>query len=279
MTDHFITEDGLSLAFDDQGSGHPLLCLAGLTRNMDDFAPVVAGFAGTARILRLDSRGRGRSQHDPDFHNYNIAQEARDAIALLDHLELETVSILGTSRGGLIAMVLAASHPERIHGAILNDIGPAVEERGLSEIMAYLGQKTAFRSHDEAVRALPSAMSPAFTDVPEATWRAFSEALWSETAEGLELRYDPALRDAIVAQSSEEGAVPDLWPLYDALATRPIALIRGENSNILSRETAKEMHRRQPALVLAEIAGRGHVPFLDEPAAQAVIADYLDRVG
>ncbi len=279
MTETFTTTDGLTLAYDDQGEGHPLLCLAGLTRNMDDFAPVVAAFASRARILRLDSRGRGLSQYDPDYNNYNIAQEAQDVIALLDHLGLESVSILGTSRGGLIAMALAASHPSRLHGAILNDIGPVVEAHGISDILRYIGLKPTFKSHDEAVRKLPAAMAPDFLDVPEASWRAFSEALWSVGPDGLDLRYDPALRDAVLAQSAEDGTLPEIWPLYEALATRPVALIRGENSNILSRATAEEMRRRQPALILAEVAGRGHVPFLDEPAAQAVIAEYLDRVG
>jgi pimeloyl-ACP methyl ester carboxylesterase len=276
VTRHFRTTDGLRLAYDDRGAGRPLLCLAGLTRNMADFEPVLPALDGAARVIRLDSRGRGRSDRAPDHRSYSLAQEAVDAIALLDHLEIPRASVLGTSRGGLIAMTLAASHPDRLAGAILNDIGPVVEPAGLAAIMGHLGRRPPYASYAEAAARLPEDMAPAFRNVPPAAWRAHAERLWIETPEGLDLRYDPALRTAVEAQSAT-GPAPDLWPLFEALAARPLALIRGANSDLLSAATAAEMRRRAPEMIVAEVPDRGHVPFLDEPAALAAIRAWLAR--
>ncbi|RYH10548.1 alpha/beta fold hydrolase [Tropicimonas sp. IMCC6043] len=277
MTQFFTTDDGLRLAYDDQGSGHPLLCLPGLSRNMADFLPVVASFADRARILRLDNRGRGQSDRDPDYRNYNVLREGMDALALLDHLGLEKVSILGTSRGGLIAMGLAASCPDRLAGVILNDIGPVVEPEGLADIASYIGMRPGYASYDDATERLPAAMAPRFQGVPRETWRAHAEALWIETPEGLDIRYDPALRRSIL-EAAADGTLPEIWPLFEALAPLPVGLIRGANSNILSADTAAEMCRRHPGILFGEVADRGHVPFLDEPAALGIIEKYLDEV-
>ena len=275
MTEFFTTRDGLRLAFDDRGRGHPLLCLAGLTRNMADFASVAEAFGGRARIIRLDSRGRGQSAFDPDYRNYTVAQEAADALALLDHLGLERASILGTSRGGLIAMVIAATAPDRLAGVILNDVGPVVAREGLSDIFGYIGFRPVYTDYDDAADKLPAAMAPAgFADIPRARWRAFAEALYIERPDGLDLRYDPALRTAILEQA-QGGELPEIWPLFEALAPRPVALIRGANSRLLSPETAAEMRRRLPGMLCTEVAGRGHVPFLDEPESVATIESYL----
>lgn len=277
MTQFFTTPDGLRLAYDEHGTGHPLLCLAGLSRNMADFNPVVTGFAARARIIRLDSRGRGQSDYDPDFNKYTVAQECQDVLALLDHLGLDTVSILGTSRGGLIAMTLATTAPDRLHGAVLNDIGPVVNTDGLTHILGYIGKTPGYADYDDAVAKLPAAMAPDFVNVSPETWRAFAEALWVETPDGLDIRYDANLLKAIEAQASD-GTLPEIWPFFDALATKPTGLIRGGNSNLLSAETTAEMRRRQPEMIFAEVPDRGHVPFLDEPESRKAIADYLDRV-
>ncbi len=276
MTARFTTSDGLSLAYDDAGAGHPLLCLAGLTRNMADFDAVKARFGGAARIVRLDARGRGLSDRAPDWRSYSLPREAQDALELLDHLGLERASILGTSRGGLVAMMLGASHADRLAGAILVDIGPVIEPAGLEPILGFIGLPPVWKTYAEAAAALPEAMAPRFSGVPEATWRAHAERLWEEGPEGLSLRYDPRLRDALL-EGAQDGALPDLWPLYEALADKPIALIRGANSDLLSPDTAAEMRRRRPDLVFAEVPGRGHVPFLDEPESVAAIAAHLER--
>lgn len=276
MIQHFDAPDGLRLAYADEGAGHPILCLAGLTRNMRDFEPVVERFAGRARIIRMDLRGRGASAFDPDHGNYNPVVEGRDALALLDHLGLARVTILGTSRGGLIALGLGNSHAHRLHGVILNDIGPVIDARGLAVIMGYLGSRPGYASYEDAADRLPGAMAPRFANVPRATWRAYAERLWREAPDGLDLRYDPHLRTAVIEQSAT-GALPDLWPLFDGLKAMPSALIRGANSDLLSPETAAEMRRRHPEMLYAEVPDRGHVPFLDEPEAVGLIETYLER--
>lgn len=276
MTDTFTTADGIRLAYDVQGAGAPLLCLAGLTRNMDDFEPAVEHFASRAQIIRLDSRGRGASDH-ADPATYTIPQESADALALLDHLGLERAAILGTSRGGLIAMVLAATAKERLAGVLLNDIGPELDPKGLAHIMDYLGRPSAYRSYDDAAAKLPKALGAQFPDVSFDQWRTYARRIWNEGPRRLELRYDPRLRDAVEA-ASVTGDVPDMWPLFDALDGLPLALLRGENSNLLTRACRDEMQRRRPDMIAAEVANRGHVPFLDEPESLSVIERFLAEI-
>lgn len=269
--------DGLRLAYDDQGSGAPLLCLPGLTRNMDDFEPVLEAYGDRARVIRMDFRGRGASDYG-DPATYQIPQEAADVVALLDHLGLDKVCILGTSRGGLVAMVMASFARDRLSGVIFNDVGPKIMAEGLAAIMDYIGKPPAFRTLTEAAAALPQVYDGAFHNVPDSTWAAMARRIWREEGGALHLRYDPRLRDA-VAPAFEPGAVlPDLWPLFDMLAGLPVGLIRGAHSNILSAETAAEMCSRRPDMAFAELADRGHVPFLDEPESQTVIDAVLGQL-
>jgi len=277
MTATFTATDGRRLAYADEGSGTPLLCLAGLTRNMADFAPVRDAFADRARILRLDARGRGASEFDADWRNYNLVREGRDALELLDHLGLGRAAILGTSRGGLLALTLGVGHAERLSGVALVDIGPAIDASGLAGILAGLGVRPGYADYEDAADRLPAAMAPAFARVPRETWRAFAERVWVARPDGLDLRYDPNLRKAVL-EASATGALPDLWPLFDNLAAMPTALIRGANSPLLTAETAAEMCRRQPDMIFTEVPDRGHVPFLDEPSAVAAIARFLAAV-
>lgn len=273
----FVTSaDGLKLAYDVQGAGAPLLCLPGLTRNMEDFEPVVDAFAGRAQVIRMDFRGRGASDWG-DPASYQVPVEAGDVVTLLDHLGVERVTILGTSRGGLVALVMAAMARERIAGVIFNDIGPEVMPEGLAYIMDYLGKPPKARTLAEAAAAFPRHYAPAFRDVPAATWEAMARRLFVEEGGRLVNRYDPRLREAVAPAFAPDAVAPDLWPLFDALAGAPLGLIRGAGSNILSAETAAEMRRRRPDMAFAELADRGHVPFLDEPEAVAVIDTVLEQ--
>ena len=274
---HFTTGDGLRLAYRDEGAGTPVLCLAGLTRNMADFDFVARDFADRARIIRLDTRGRGESDFDPQYLNYNIVREGQDALELLDHLGLDRAAMLGTSRGGLIGLLLAQSHPDRLTGLCLNDIGPVIEPAGLAFIFSYLGVTPTHADHEAAADALVASTAATFPGVPRARWRLHAERIWRETGSGLALRYDANLRQSLIEQSAT-GAITDLWPLFDALAGKPVALIRGQHSDILSAATAAEMARRRPDLIHAEVPRRGHVPFLDEPESQAVIAAFLEAL-
>ncbi|WP_342773829.1 alpha/beta hydrolase [Histidinibacterium lentulum] len=256
--------------FFDEGAGPPVLCLAGLTRNADDFAHVLPHL-GEHRVIRLDARGRGRSERPADFTTYNVLREGHDAMELIDHLGLDRVAIIGTSRGGLVAMTLAASHRERLSAVVLNDIGPIVGVAGLARIMGYVGREPDLPDLAAGARALAEAEARSFPDVPPDRWAAEAAARWEETPEGLRNRYDPALHTALMQQSAA-GALPDLWMFFEALREVPTGAIRGANSDILSAETLEEMQRRHPGLVSATVPDRGHVPFLDEPASLGVIS-------
>lgn len=273
----FTTSDGLSLAYADEGRGPALLCLPGLTRNSEDFAPVVEHFAPDWRVIRLDPRGRGASDHDPDPANYSVPVEARDALELLDHLDLKRVPILGTSRGGLLALAIAATVPQRLAGVLFNDIGPVIEPEGLARIGTYLGRTPPYPDLDAAAVAFEAGSRAQFPGMTVAEWRTQAARTWRETEDGLALRYDAALREPFLA-TMQGGALPDLWPFFDALPQVPLALLRGANSDLLSAATAAEMQARRPDLVVTEVADRGHVPFLDEPESLRAIAAFLARV-
>jgi pimeloyl-ACP methyl ester carboxylesterase len=267
----FQTTDGLTLHYTDEGAGTPVLCLAGLTRNGSDF-DYVAPYLDGVRLIRLDYRGRGKSGWAKDWSTYSIPVEARDVLELMDALALEQVAILGTSRGGLIAMALAATVPDRLLGVCLNDIGPEIAESGLEDIRNYLGVPPTAKTLEAATK-MRAALLPGFEDVPEDRWREEVEKHYVETEEGLAFNYDPKLRDAVLEAGAQP--VPDLWPLFDALTPLPCCLIRGANSNLLMAETAAEMQKRNPEMIYAEVPKRGHVPFLDEAEALDALNEWL----
>ena len=266
----FTTSDGLRLHYEDRGSGQPILCLAGLTRTSRDF-DYVAPHLSDARMIALDYRGRGQSDW-ADPASYTIQTEGRDALELLDHLGIERAAIIGTSRGGLIAMLLAAVAKDRLAGICLNDIGPEIAAEGLKGIRGYVGRNPAARTHEEAL-AGRAALMPGFANVPESRWREEVMKHYEETPDGLVITYDPALARTLEG----DGAVPDLWPLFDAAEGLPLACIRGANSDLLTPETVAAMQERRPDMIYAEVPDRGHVPFLDEPEALRAIAQWRDR--
>ncbi|WP_424944777.1 alpha/beta fold hydrolase [Aliiroseovarius crassostreae] len=269
----FVAADGVKIAYRDEGEGVPVLALSGLTRNSNDFNFVAPHLDGV-RLIRMDYRGRGQSDWAPHT-TYTIPHEAQDALALLDHLGIARAAILGTSRGGLIAMGLAATMRERLIGVCLNDIGPDLDPQGLSYIMSYLGRRPAWRAFGSIVAMRKAAMAEAgFRNVPDARWEEEVSYLYEERDGTWENRYDPALRTAV----EEAGAqpMPDLWPLYEALNGLPLALIHGANSDLLTDETVAKMRARIPDLRYAKVADRGHVPFLDEPEALEVILKWVE---
>ncbi len=269
----FLAVDGTRLHYLDEGDGPPLLCLAGLTRTSLDF-DYVKPHLPPCRLIRMDYRGRGRSGWS-GAESYTIPQEAQDALALLDHLGLERAPILGTSRGGIIAMVLAATAKDRLSGVCLNDIGPDLSTEGLDAIRDYIGRRPNAPNYEAAIAARASLMA-GFENVPMSRWAEEVTLHYRQRPDGLDITYDPALRDAVLTAS--EALAPDLWPLFDALADLPIALIRGANSNLLTAKTADKMQARRPDLIRADVPGRGHVPFLDEPESITTIHDWWDTL-
>ncbi|MCB1373806.1 MAG: alpha/beta hydrolase [Rhodobacteraceae bacterium] len=273
----FVTSDGLSLAYTDEGEGLPVLCLPGLTRNGADFDELAAALKGRYRLIRLTLRGRGASDRDPDPTNYNVGIEARDVAEFLDHLGLKRVMIVGTSRGGLIAMVLAATAKDRLAGVLLNDVGPELAPEGLANILSYLGIEPKAKSYEEAVEALKKRMGARFPGLTDAKWTSLARRWFDEGPEGLVLNYDARIRDNIEATAGQ--AAPNMWPLFDALDGVPLAVVRGMNSDLLTAETVEKMRKRRRDLIVGEVPDRGHVPFLDEPEALAALASLVARVG
>ena len=273
----FTTSDGLGIAYSDEGTGLPILCLPGLTRNGSDFDELAATLGGRYRLIRLTLRGRGASDRDSDFMNYNVAVEGRDVLEFLDHLGLDRVVIVGTSRGGIIAMALATVAKARLAGVLLNDVGPELAPEGLDNIMSYLGIAPRARSYEEVVPALKARMGARFPGVDDAKWLSLARRWFDEGPEGLALNYDPQIRDALEA-GMKAAPGGDMWALFDALEGVPLAVVRGANSDLLSPATLAKMKERRPDLIVAEVPDRGHVPFLDEPEALAALAALLARV-
>ncbi|QEU10539.1 alpha/beta fold hydrolase [Paracoccus yeei] len=266
----FSAADGTRLAYRDDGRGKVLLALAGLTRDGRDF-DYLARHLPDVRLIRLDSRGRGGSDRaDPE--TYTVAQEARDALALLDHLRIGRAAVIGSSRGGLLGMSMVALAPERVAGLCFNDVGPVLQRDGLMRIGTYMGVKPAVATLAEAADRMAAA-NPGFQNVPPLRWEEEAVRHYVQTPDGLALPYDPALR--IGFDRAMAAPLPELWPLFDACAGIPLALIRGANSDVLARATADAMQARRPDLIRAELPGRGHVPFLDEPEALAAILRWL----
>ncbi len=272
----FTTSDGLELAYEDEGEGTVLLCLPGLTRNARDFDDL-AGAINGVRIVRLTYRGRGESDYDPNYANYNVPQEAKDALELLDHLKIEKAVFVGTSRGGIIAMLTAAMAKDQMSGVVLNDIGPEINADGLGRIMDYLGVQPKAKTFEQAAAGLRANMGAEFPKLTDAEWIVQAKRWMEMTPDGMRLSYDPKLRDAMLDQESQPQ--PDLWPLFDAMEGLPLALIRGANSDLLDEKSVVEMQRRRPDMIYANVPDRGHVPFLDEPEAVVAIEKLIGQVG
>ncbi|MBP2148644.1 alpha/beta hydrolase [Xanthobacter autotrophicus DSM 597] len=270
--DTFHAQDGASLAFSDVGTGRPLLALAGFTRNSRDF-DYLGRHLHDVRLIRLDSRGRGESQWT-GADTYTALQESDDAIALLDHLAIPRAAVIGSSRGGILAMLMAMKAPARVAGVCLNDVGPVMERAGLERIGAYIGVEPAVTTLEEIADRMPQAM-PGFHHVPELRWEEETIRRYVQTETGIALPYDPDLR--LSFQKALAAPPTDAWPLFDACAGVPVALIRGANSDVLSAGAAAAMAARRPDLIYAEVPDRGHTPFLDEPEALAAIREWLDR--
>lgn len=272
---HFTAPDSLSLWYEDTGEGLPLLCLSGLTRTTRDFDHVAPHLSGV-RMIRMDYRGRGKSDW-AEWKTYDPAVEMADALKLLDDLGVEKAAVLGTSRGGLIGMMMSATRKDRLLGLAMNDVGAVVSGAGLQAIRGYLGKHPEQATVEEAARAKMAQNAAAFPGVPLERWITEVENATDMTPEGLRLNYDPGLVTATEAGGPVEGDIA-LWPLFEAIAPLPCAVIHGENSDLLTRETVEEMARRNPDLIVAHVPDRAHIPFLDEPEALAALTAWLEQL-
>ncbi|MGH1466464.1 MAG: alpha/beta fold hydrolase [Cognatishimia sp.] len=268
---HFKTSDGLNLFYSDKGQGIPVLCLAGLTRNSSDFSYIDGKLDGI-RLIKMDYRGRGRSDWAQDFSSYNIPRESQDALELMDFLGLEKFAIIGTSRGGLCAITMGAMTQNRLLGVAFNDIGPDLNLDGLKVIMDYIGRNPPWQTMAQATAERHSVMA-GFANVPQSRWREEVDKFYHQTENGLIINYDPKLRDAILAVPLDSA--PDLWPFFNALSDLPIAVLRGENSDLLTAETFQKMRITLPNAIMVTVKDRGHVPFLDEPESLETLRTWV----
>lgn len=272
----YVVPDGLRLHYRDYpGSAErlPLICLPGLTRNARDFEAFAERYSPGFRVLAPDFRGRSLSDRDPQPLRYNPVTYVGDVLQLLDQLAVPQAVFVGTSLGGIVTMLVAATAPQRVAGAILNDVGPELSEAGLERIRGYVGKGERFTDWDEAARALAAINR----NIPE----SFTPADWLKTAhrncrqdnDAVVFDYDPAIAVPFAAVKAAPGV--DMWPLFHALALHPLLLLRGEVSDLLSAEAFDRMRAAAPEARFAVVRGVGHAPMLDEPEAIAAIDAFL----
>lgn len=269
-------EDGLRLHVADypgaDEGAQVLLCLPGLTRNGRDFARLAERLAAQGyRVLCPDQRGRGLSDRDPNPANYAPPRYVADMAWLLDRLGIAQVTVIGTSLGGMMGVMLAAWQPARVRGVVLNDVGAVLEPAGLARIAGYVGRQPAVASLEEAILLTRTANEAVFPDWQYADWRDMVLATWRGEGGQWVPDYDPAIAQGLANGS----AAPPLWPLFEAVKELPMLLLRGALSDLLSRDTVLAMQARQPGLTAFEVPDRGHAPTLDEPAAWDALRRWL----
>jgi pimeloyl-ACP methyl ester carboxylesterase len=250
-----------------------VLCLHGLMRNGRDFEELAPRLAQRCRVIVPDVRGRGLSARDPDFNNYQIPVYLRDTLALLAGLGAARVTVIGTSMGGLMGMLLAVTQPGLVVRLVLNDIGPEVDPQGLERIRGYAGKSAPVHSWEQAVAQVRSTYGTAWPDLSDARWEKIARLSFRANAQGLpEEDADPLISEPL---RNTSAAAPDLWPLWGGLAGLPMLVIRGAHSDILSEATLARMQRTKPDLKVLSVANRGHAPLLDEPECVAAIDEFL----
>ncbi len=262
----------------DGAPGRPLVCLAGLTRNGRDFhdlAVVLSTHPTHPRpVYCLDCRGRGRSEWDKDWHNYSPYIELLDVCAFLTLRGLTNVAVLGTSRGGIITMLLAVMRPSAIGCAILNDIGPVIETAGLARIMGYAGKIPLPRDWDEATSIVRDINIRQFIAMDTAGWRKLTRQLFNEEDGRPAQAYDPNVGTAL-SEVDIAKPVSSMWEHFESLFQVPVMVLRGENSDLLSAATVQEMQSRHPALTSVVVRNEGHAPLLLDRLSQRMIGDFL----
>jgi pimeloyl-ACP methyl ester carboxylesterase len=259
-------------------SRKPVLCLAGLTRNSRDFHDLASYLSQGPRarpVYTLDYRGRGKSDWDRNWKNYAVPVEALDVIDFLTFAELKDVAVIGTSRGGLVAMLMAAAQPSTISLVVLNDIGPVIERDGLMRIASYVGRVPLPRDWTEATNIARDVNKRSFPEIDDRIWEEVARQWFNEKRGKPAPGYDPLLRNAL---SVLDGPVPELWPQFDAITRVPVLVVRGENSDILSAQTVERMAERHAALEQFTVPKQGHAPLLKDRATQEAIAMFIQRI-
>jgi len=278
---YFTSSDGLRLharryPAAGQARGRPVVCLPGLTRNGRDFhdlALALSRHPNQARtVYTLDYRGRGLSEHDPDWRHYTVTTEMLDVLDFMTLAGLSDAAVIGTSRGGLITMLMAAVQPTALGAAVLVDIGPVIEHDGLVRISGYVGRIPLPISLADAARMVRDLNRRHFPDVPEHQWEDVARQWYNERNGKPAQGYDQKLGKAL---SVLYEPVPALWPQFEALKRVPVLVVRGENSDVLAASTVDEMRRRHPALATVTVPSQGHAPLLKDVSTIEAIRHFL----
>lgn len=280
---YYTSRDGLRLhgrrypaAPSGRPGARPVLCLAGLTRNGRDFHDLAIALSrnpsNPRTVYTLDYRGRGLSAFDPDWRNYTISVETLDVLDFITLTGLHDVALIGTSRGGLITMLIAATRPTAIGAAILNDIGPVIEPDGLARISGYVGRVPLPISWPDAARMMRDLNRRHFPETPDNVWDECARQWYNEVNGKPAPGYDAKLGNAL---SVLDGPLPALWPQFEALKRVPLMVVRGENSDILTAATVDEMGRRHPAMATVVVPYQGHAPLLKDAATIEAIRHFL----
>jgi pimeloyl-ACP methyl ester carboxylesterase len=284
---HFVTApDGLRLhvrAYGPRTAPAPaVVCLPGLARSSADFHALATILAGDAerpcRVIAIDYRGRGRSDYDRDAGNYSVTVELADLVAVLTALEIVPAVFLGTSRGGILAMLLAAVRPTAMAGVVLNDIGPVIDIRGLMRIKSYVGKLPQPSDFDDGAEILRRLFDAQFPKLAPDDWLAFAQRTFVEKDGRLTADYDPGLANTL-ASIDPARPLPPLWREFEALAGLPLMVIRGANSDLLAPATVADMRARRPDLELLEVPDQGHAPLLVEAQIIGRIGTFVSTCG
>jgi len=267
----FVTaQDGLRLHVQEYGSrtapGVPVVCLPGLTRTVSDFAALAPALANDTalprRVIAVESRGRGRSDYDSNPENYNLAVELADVATILTALGVRPAVFIGSSRGGLLTMLMGVAHPTAVAGAVLHDIGPVIELKGLVRLKSYVGKLPPPRDFADGAEILRRLFAAQFPKVTAQEWLAAAHRTWQLKDNELKPTYDVRLAQTL-ADIDIERPLPPLWNEFDSLLRLPMLVVRGANSDILSAATVEAMAARHPGMQTVEVPDQGHVPVLE----------------
>jgi pimeloyl-ACP methyl ester carboxylesterase len=259
----------------------PVLCLPGLSRNARDFHQFAVLLSQDPvfprRVVAFDYRGRGFSAYDANPANYNVAIECRDVIAVCAALGIARGVFVGTSRGGLILHILAATQPGFIAGVVLNDIGPEIEAEGLKDIRDYLGKRAQPATLGSAAVGLEDLHGSTFPALTRADWREMADAIYTVKDGQVVADHDPRLADQLHAIDFSKP-LPTLWPQFDLLAEKPVLAVRGEHSRLFSADTLSRMAAQRPTVQAVVAEGQGHAPLLHHPGLFPKVKAFLDRL-
>jgi pimeloyl-ACP methyl ester carboxylesterase len=276
---HFVTaHDGLRIHVREYGTrsapGLPIVCLPGLARTTADFdelAPALAAGPPQRHVIAIDLRGRGHSDYDTDHANYNCTVELADIVGVLIAFGVDPAMFVGSSRGGVLIMMLATVHPTAIAGAVLHDVGPVTEAKGVARLRGYLGKLPHPRTFEEGAEILRRLLSAQFPKLTDEQWLAGARRAWHERHGALKPAYDIGIAHALSGIDIERP-IPTLWHEFDALADVPLLVIRGANSDILSAATVDAMRARRAHMESIEVADQGHAPLLEGELVRQIVS-------